>query len=178
MDCFFCVTKRDRSCCKWQGIQEEKATGDLLRCSCCPEHICRYAFWSPRACHVSISKMIMPGIKHIPEVRREMIYGFPNPAFATARQKRRYSRNMQQPSTLQRSARPQATFHAIPAHERNSANRPVQPIAGPWGVSMNTDLTFHRSGTGPAGRRAGRVPSLPTRSINPPRRPAIADGGR
>jgi len=48
----------------------------------------------------------------------------------------------------------------------------------PSGVSMNTNLTFHRSGTGPAGRRAGRVPSLPMRSIHPPRQPAIPDEGR
>jgi len=43
---------------------------------------------------------------------------------------------------------------------------------------MNTDLTFHRSGTGPAGRRAGRVPSLPLSAIHPPRQPAIPDEGR
>ena len=43
---------------------------------------------------------------------------------------------------------------------------------------MNTDLTFHRSGTGPAGRRAGRVPSLPFPAIHPPRQPAIPDEGR
>ena len=43
---------------------------------------------------------------------------------------------------------------------------------------MNTDLTFHRSGTGPAGRRAGRVPSLPLCAIHPPRQPAIPDSGR
>ncbi len=42
------------------------------------------------------------------------------------------------------------------------------PNDSPSGVSMNTDLTFHRSGTGPAGRRAGRVPSLPIRSIHAP----------
>jgi len=59
-----------------------------------------------------------------------------------------------------------------------SANRLVQLIAGPSGVSMNTNLTFHRSGTGPAGRRAGRVPSLPTYAIHPPRQPAIPDEGR
>jgi hypothetical protein len=59
-----------------------------------------------------------------------------------------------------------------------NANQPVQPIAGSSVVSMNTDLTFHRSGTGPAGRRAGRVPSLSPRPIHPPLRPAIADGGR
>ena len=33
---------------------------------------------------------------------------------------------------------------------------------------MNTNLTFHRSGRGPAGRRAGRVPSLPIPAIHPP----------
>ena len=43
---------------------------------------------------------------------------------------------------------------------------------------MNTDLTFDRSGTGPACRRAGRVPSLPMHSIHPPRQAAIPDGGR
>ena len=43
---------------------------------------------------------------------------------------------------------------------------------------MNTVLTFHRSGTGPAGRRAGQVPSLPMRAIHPPRQPAIPDEGR
>jgi len=48
----------------------------------------------------------------------------------------------------------------------------------PPGVSMNTLLTFHRSGTGPAGRRAGRVPSLQLRAIHPPRQPAIPDEGR
>ena len=54
----------------------------------------------------------------------------------------------------------------------------VQLIAGPSGVSMNTDLTFDRSGTGPAGRRAGRVPSLPFPAIHPQRQPAIPDEGR
>ena len=39
-------------------------------------------------------------------------------------------------------------------------------------------LTFYRSGTGPAGRRAGRVPSLPFCSIHTPRQPAIPDEGR
>ena len=43
---------------------------------------------------------------------------------------------------------------------------------------MNTVLTFHRSGTGPAGREAGLVPSLPTCPIHPPRQPAIPDEGR
>ena len=48
----------------------------------------------------------------------------------------------------------------------------------PLGLSMNTDLTFHRSGTGPAGRKAGRVPSLPTFAIHAFRQPAIPDEGR
>ena len=43
---------------------------------------------------------------------------------------------------------------------------------------MNTDLTFHRSGTGPAGRGAGRVPSLLMSAIHPFRQPAIPDEGR
>ena len=43
---------------------------------------------------------------------------------------------------------------------------------------MITILTFHRSGTGPAGRIAGRVPSLPTFAIHPPCQPAIPDEGR
>ena len=59
-----------------------------------------------------------------------------------------------------------------------TANGLVQLIAGPWGVSMNADLTFHRSGTGPARSRAGRVPSLPLPSIHPHRRPPIPDEGR
>ena len=59
-----------------------------------------------------------------------------------------------------------------------NANGLVQLIAGPSGVSMNADLTFHRSGTGPAGRRAGRVPSLPTFAIDLHRQPAIPDEGR
>ena len=116
--------------------------------------------------------------KNIPEARREMIFGFPNPALATLRRKREYPSKMKQASTLQRAARAQASFHAPSDHESKYANRPVQPIAGPWGVSMSDDLTFHRSGTGPAGSRAGRVPLLPMPAIHPPRQPAIADGGR
>jgi hypothetical protein len=48
----------------------------------------------------------------------------------------------------------------------------------PFQLSMNTNLTFHRSGTGPARSRAGRVPSLQTCPIHPPRQPAIPDEGR
>ena len=65
-----------------------------------------------------------------------------------------------------------------PVGNKKWANGLVQLIAGPWGVSMNTNLTFHRSGTGPADRRAGRVPSLPMPPIHPPRQPAIPDEGR
>jgi hypothetical protein len=70
------------------------------------------------------------------------------------------------------------TFTCQKPKKTKMANGLVQLIAGPSGVSMNTNLTFHRSGTGPAGRRAGRVPSLPMRAIHPPRQPAIPDGGR
>jgi len=61
---------------------------------------------------------------------------------------------------------------------KNIANKLVQLIAGQWGVSMSTDLTFHRAGTGPAGRRAGRVPLLPMPAIHSPCQPAIPDEGR
>ena len=57
-------------------------------------------------------------------------------------------------------------------------NRLVQLIAGQSGVSMNTNFTFHRSGTGPAKNRAGRVPSLPFSAIHPPCQPAIPDERR
>ncbi len=42
---------------------------------------------------------------------------------------------------------------------------------------MNIDLTFQRSGTGPAGRRADRVPSLPFPAIHVFRQPSIPDEG-
>ena len=115
--------------------------------------------------------------KNIPEARRDMISGFPNPAVATVRPKRGYSRMMKQPSTLQRSARAQATFHAISDHEENIANRAVQLIAGRSNFRVEATVV-RRSGTGPAGRRAGRVPSLPLFAIHPFRQPAIPDGGR
>jgi ribosomal-protein-alanine N-acetyltransferase len=134
--------------------------------------------------------------KNIPEARREMISGFPIPALATVRPKRdnpsimqpqadvdrsrfpHFDQRRQLAATFRRSARAQATFHAPSDHEMKYANKLVQLIAGPSGVSMNTDLTFHRSGTGPAGRRAGRVPSLPFRAIHHFRQPAIPDEGR
>jgi len=110
---------------------------------------------------------------HIPETRFELIAGFPNPVLANPRRKQEYSSRMKQESTLQRSAGPQARIHGISDRQRNHANKAAQGIAGPSVVSMNTDFTFHRSGTGPAGRRAGRVPSLPILAIHPLRQPAI-----
>ena len=92
-----------------------------------------------------------------------MISNFPNSVIATVR-------------PMQTET--QAGFHAASNDENNIANRLVQLIAGPWGVSMNTNLTFHRSGTGDAGRRASRVPSLPFSVIHHFRQPAIPDGGR
>jgi len=70
-----------------------------------------------------------------------------------------------------------ATYVSLSKYQKK-ANGLVQLIAGPWGVSMNTNLTFHRSGTGPAIRRAGRVPSLPFLAFNHFRQPAIPDEGR
>ena len=58
-----------------------------------------------------------------------------------------------------------------------NANGFVQFIAGPWVFLMNTELTFHRSGTWPAGRRAASVPSLPMLAIHPQRQPAIPGEG-
>jgi len=58
-----------------------------------------------------------------------------------------------------------------------NANRLVQLIAG-RGDFRVTATVVRRSGTGPAGRRAGRVPSLPFPAIHPLRQPAIPDEGR
>jgi len=113
--------------------------------------------------------------RNIPEARRDMISGFPNPVLATLRPKSGYSRKMN--STLQRSARAQATFYASLDHEGKCANRAVQLIAGRHHFRAEGGVV-RRSGTGPAGRRAGRVPSLPFLAINPLRQPAIPDGGR
>ena len=64
-------------------------------------------------------------------------------------------------------------------HDLINMGQQARPVnRWPSGVSMNTNLPFHRSGTGPAGRRAGRVPSLPISAIHPPRQPAIPDEGR
>lgn len=57
------------------------------------------------------------------------------------------------------------------------ANGLVQLIAGRE-VFRGEGTVSWRLGTGPASRRAGRVPSLPIRAIHPPRQPAIPDEGR
>jgi len=113
--------------------------------------------------------------KNIPEARLEMISRFPIPALATRRPEMRYSRKMN--STLQRPAQAQASFHALPDHEGKYANRAVQLIAGRCNFRAEATV-IRRSGTGDAGRRASRVPSLPMRAINHFRQPAIPDGGR
>jgi len=113
--------------------------------------------------------------RNIPEARREMISGFPIPVLATLRPKSGYSRRMN--STLQRSARAQATFHAIPDHEGKCANRAVQLIAGRHHFRAEGGVV-RRSGAGDAGSRASRVPSLPAFTIHPFRQPAIPDGRR
>ena len=72
---------------------------------------------------------------------------------------------------------PKAVFHAIPDHEENIANRAVQLIAGHYHFRAEASV-IRRSGTGDAGRRASRVPSLPFSAIHHFRQPAIPDGGR
>ena len=104
-----------------------------------------------------------------------MISGIPIPVLATRRLKMRYFKKMN--STLQRPAQAQASFHAIPDHEGKYANRAVQLIAGRCNFRAEATV-IRRSGTGDAGRRASRVPSLPMRAINHFRQPAIPDGGR
>ena len=86
---------------------------------------------------------------YIPEPRIAMIPGFPTPVIPSSRQHRKRH------SILRRTM--------MKICEQDSP-----PNDSPSAVSMRTDLTFHRSGTGPAGRRAGRVPSLSIRSIHAP----------
>jgi len=89
-------------------------------------------------------------------------YYFPNSEIATGRRIRDYPSRMK---TLRNPT--QASCHAIPDHERKYANKPVQLIAGPSHFRA-TPTVATRSGTGPAKRRASRVPSLPTIAIHPP----------
>ena len=58
-----------------------------------------------------------------------------------------------------------------------TANGLVQLIAGSSNYRVEATV-IGRSGTRPAGRRAGRVPSLLMFAIHPPRQPAIPDDGR
>jgi len=60
---------------------------------------------------------------------------------------------------------------------KNIPNRAVQLIAGQHIFRLEISAA-RRSGTGPAGSRAGRVPSLPAFAIQHYRQPAIPDGGR
>ena len=68
-------------------------------------------------------------------------------------------------------------FHVILDHDRDSANKAMQLIAGRHHFRAEV-VVIRRSGTGPARSRAGRVPSLPVFAIDPHRQPAIPDGGR
>jgi hypothetical protein len=61
--------------------------------------------------------------------------------------------------------------------DKKMANGLVQLIAGRE-VFRAKATVIQRSGTGPAGRGAGRVPSLPMLSIRHFRQPAIPDEGR
>jgi len=72
---------------------------------------------------------------------------------------------------------PTMPIHATPDHEKKYANRAVQLIAGRHHFRAEATVT-RRSGTGDAGRRASRVPSLHFLAIHPHRQPAIPDGGR
>ena len=133
--------------------------------------------------------------KNIPEARLEVMSVFPNRVLASVRPKREDRSNMQaeadvdrsrfphfdqrrqHAATLQRSTRAQATFQAPPDHEEKSANRAVQLIAGRSNFRAKATVA-RRSGTGDAGSRASRVPSLPFLAIHHFRQPAIPDGRR
>jgi hypothetical protein len=67
--------------------------------------------------------------------------------------------------------------HQSVAKVRNMANGLVQLIAGRHHFRA-TATVIRRSGTGDAGSRASRVPSLPFSAIHPHRQPAIPDEGR
>jgi hypothetical protein len=64
-----------------------------------------------------------------------------------------------------------------PVGNKKWANRAVQLIAGRSNFRVEATVA-RRSGTGDAGSRASRVPSLPFTAIHPFRQPAIPDGGR
>jgi len=106
-----------------------------------------------------------------PEARIRLITDFPSSEIATGRRMREYPSRMK---TLRNPT--QASCQAIPDHGRKYANRPVQLIAGPSHFRATSTVATPLR-TGPAKRRAGRVPSLPTPAIHPLRQPAIPDGG-
>lgn len=81
--------------------------------------------------HVYFERLILSNSKNIPEARRKMLSGYSNPTLATARRKRGYSRKIKQPSTLQKSPRAQASFHATPDHGRKNSNRALHIITKP-----------------------------------------------
>ena len=61
--------------------------------------------------------------------------------------------------------------------EKNMPNEPVQLIAGLSNFRAEATVAW-RSGTGDAGGRASRVPSLPSGAFISHLLPAIPDGGR
>jgi len=124
------------------------------------------------SCDATPDRFTICHSKNIPEARISMIADFLNSEIATGRRMREY------PSRMKTLRNPkQASCQAIPNHEGRCANKPVQLIAGPSHFRA-TPTVATRSGTGPAKRRAGRVPSLPFSSIHPLRQPAIPDGER
>ena len=99
---------------------------------------------------------------NIPEPRLDMISGIPIPA-----------RSDRRPMPAETPAQ----WEATPDHDTKNANRAVQLIAGQHMFRAEFSAS-RRSGTGDAGSRASRVPSLPTFAIHHFRQPAIPDGGR
>ena len=125
-------------------------------------------------CDATPNRHVSRHSKNIPEARIALITDFPKSEIATGRRMRNYPSRMK---TLRNLIPTQASCQAIPDHQEKYANRPVQPIAGPSHFRAAPTVAT-RSGTGPAKRRAGRVPSLPFSAIHPLRQPAIPDGGR
>ena len=137
---------------KWRSAMLDRTTED---------HKTEY----PEAGVTTTVALNRPALRHgnnIPEPRIHMISGFPIPARSNRRPMR---------------AETQARWQATPEHERKSANRAVQLIAGQH--KFRAEISdVRRAGTGDAGSRASRVPSLPVRAIHHFRQPAIPDGGR
>ena len=70
-----------------------------------------------------------------------------------------------------------STMLRVIASKIDRPNRAVQLIAGRSSLRVEATVA-RRSGTGDAGSRASRVPSLPFPTIHHFRQPAIPDGGR